>query len=136
MDTFQPVAEDSTEYELAPTSTKNMEALDRLKLRAPCVGEEQRRQIAENYGCDDVGEAMERYCEDDTLLSPPRFWEEAAKVVVRDLTDKDVEEGGIDFAEARRAVANFSNAGNEELLELLSGIGASFDSKMNQEAQT
>lgn len=134
-DTYQPIPGSDEEYELATTSTPNLSALDRLQLRAPCAGKQARERIATDYCCDDVGDAIEQYCEKDDLLPRPRFWEEAAKVIFKDLTDKDVEEG-VDFAEVRRALGNFTNAGNKQLSEQLSGLNAFKSLIENQGAPT
>lgn len=113
MSDYQPVVGSDDDYELAPTSTKNMEALDKLRMRAPFLND--RDDIARNYGYEDAEEAQEDLGE---VLSPPRFWEEAAFVVFKDLEGAE----DIDFAEVRRAVGNFTFAGNEQFAELMSGL--------------
>lgn len=116
-DTYQPIIGSDEEFGLAPTSTKNMEALNKLQLRAPFFSD--REQIAQNYGYDNVEEAMEDM--GAGALSPPRFWEQAALVIFEGLDEID-DDQGVDFAEARRAVGKFNMAGNEEYAELMNGL--------------
>lgn len=116
-DTYQPVVGDDTEYMLANTSTAAMEAIDRLQVRAPFAGENIRQQKAENYGYEDPEAMLDDMA--DGMVSPPQFWEEAATVLFDGLDT--VPDGGVDYAEVRRAFAVFTNAGNEQLSELING---------------
>ena len=125
----RPLLKENAGYPLAPTSTRNMERLDALKLRAPCVGEQERKRIAQNYGYTSDGEgdveaAMEDfgYEKPGDILSPPRFWEQVVPIIFEGLDEGDVREGEIDFAVVRRELTNFTMAGNEQMSELMDGL--------------
>lgn len=116
-------------YPLAPTSTGRMEDLSKVKLRAPCVGEQERQRVAQNWGFDSVDDALEGFGFDQgDILSPPRFYETVATVIFRGIDQSDIEQGQIDFAEVRRGLADFTQAGNEEAMELLNGLKGMNDS--------
>jgi hypothetical protein len=119
-DTYKPFINSGDSFKVATTSSKALQALDELILRAPMRGTQEREQVAENYGHESIDEALEAFGYDsDDMLTPPEFFQEAATVVFDGVSEADVE-GGVDVGEVRKGILDFSRAGQPDLSELMS----------------
>jgi len=119
-DTYEPLIDSADSFKVATTSSKALQALDELVLRAPMRGTQEREQVAENYGHESLDEALEAFgYGPEDMLTPPEFYREAATVVFDSVSEADVE-GGVDVGEVRKGIVDFSTAGQPDLSELMS----------------
>jgi len=119
-DTYEPLIDSADSFKVATTSSKALQALDELVLRAPMRGTQEREQVAENYGHESLDEALEAFgYGPEDMLTPPEFYREAATVVFDSVSEADVE-GGVDVGEVRKGILDFSRAGQPDLSELMS----------------
>jgi hypothetical protein len=119
-DTYEPLIDSADSFKVATTSSKALQALDELVLRAPMRGTQEREQVAENYGHESLDEALEAFgYGPKDMLTPPEFYREAATVVFDSVSEADVE-GGVDVGEVRKGIVDFSTAGQPDLSELMS----------------
>jgi len=119
-DTYEPLIDSADSFKVATTSSKALQALDELMLRAPMRGTQERKQVAENYGHESIDEALEAFgYGPEDMLTPPEFYREAATVVFDSVSEADVE-GGVDVGEVRKGIVDFSTAGQPDLSELMS----------------